>query len=82
MQNIQGILHDARINLAQFQPADLLVPKSGSSQWAEFDRGQVARRGTQAILAYIPNPDKPEPNRGLTSNCPWAYTGLTPNDMW
>jgi len=55
LQNIQGILHDARINLAQFQPADLLVPKSGSSEWAEFDRGQVARRGTQDILAYIPN---------------------------
>jgi len=58
---IRPILRDARVDLTRFTPADGLISKSGSDQWAEFDRAQVARRGAQEILAYIPNAKTPTP---------------------
>ncbi len=63
-QHINAILHDARINLSLFTPADRdsLVtmtyppaPAQPPANWAEFNRPQVARRGSQELLAYIPN---------------------------
>jgi len=82
LQNIPSILRDARIDLGRFIPADTLVPKSDSGQWAEFDRAQVARRGVQEILAYIPNtaPASPlVPNQKTRRGAAAATTGKTIN---
>ncbi len=72
VQYIPGILDDARVDLGLFQPDDTLIQKSGTlgweegtAAWQEYNRAQVARRGSKEILAYIPNtvePVYPEPD--------------------
>jgi hypothetical protein len=55
VRSIPGVLDSARVDLALFRPQDALITKSGNPDWAEFNRAQVARRGSKEILAYIPN---------------------------
>jgi hypothetical protein len=57
VRNIPTILAAARVDLALFKPKDALIATpTGDQIWAEFNRAQVASRGKQEILAYIPNP--------------------------
>jgi hypothetical protein len=53
--SVDLILHQARVDLADFAPHDQLIPQATpGSTWTEYERAQVASNA-QEILAYIPN---------------------------
>ncbi len=56
------IMESAHVDLALYKPNDALATKqTGSVDWAELERAQVAARDKQELLVYIPNSITPTP---------------------